>query len=69
MESARVFLETVVGGGQHGGGVTVRTCDPNENHEILEYIGSICSRVVYIIISSFVVVKTSRLGHFVFVTL
>ena len=63
-----VVLENVGGGGEHGGSVGVRTCDPDERTPCtVSSVGSIRSidNVSVLFLSPFVVVKTSRLGHFV----
>ena len=63
-----VVLENVGGGGEHGGNVGVRTCDPDERTPCtVSSVGSIRSidNVSVLFLSPFVVVKTSRLGHFV----
>ena len=71
VESTTVFLENVGGGGEHGGSVGVRTCDPDERTPCtVSYIGSIRSinNVSVLFSSPFVVVKTFRLRHFASVT-
>lgn len=69
MESTTVFLENVVGGGQHGGGVVVRTCHRNEGRAVMSESVQFAIRVAWFILSSSSVVETSRSYYFVLVSL